>query len=131
MIWRSSNISAGAPALRGAETSLHRSAAVGGPDSRSKGEAPAHQAARRCAEPAAAAVRLSFSYTVPDRTAALRQGGAEAQANRRGALGGLPPALKPTRIRSRTRQMAAAPPAARMARRVLSRIYDGAVSCPA
>ncbi len=68
---------------------VHRGAAVGGADPRSAGEAPAHRAARRGAEPDPAAVRLPLPSALSVGGAAVFARGAGAAAERCGALGGV------------------------------------------
>ena len=85
-------IALGARPLRLAAASLHRGAAVGGADPGPQGQAPAHHAARRRAEPDPAALRLPFPHPLPDpQAAAVQPGDARAQAKRRRALGRVPP----------------------------------------
>jgi ABC-type dipeptide/oligopeptide/nickel transport system ATPase subunit len=77
--------------LRLAAASLHRGAALGRPHPRSQGQAPAHRAAGRRAQPDPAASGLPFPHALPDpQAAALQPGDARAQAKRRRALGSVP-----------------------------------------
>ena len=113
-------------ALHAAAASLHRGAAVGGADSRPAGQAQAHPAAGRRAEPDPPALGLPLPHPLPDRPVSpLQHAGAGAQAERGRPLGVLPPArlndhaaatapptpavgLLPTRFAERTRHTAAA-----------------------
>ena len=56
-----------------AAASLHRSAVVGGPDPGPEGEAAAHPACGRSAEPDQPAIRLPFSHPMPDRAVSAMQ----------------------------------------------------------
>ena len=79
--------------LRRAAAPLHRGAAVGGADPGPDGEAPAHPAAGRRAEPDPPAVGLPFPHPLPDpRAAAVQHGEAAVAADRRRPLGGVSPA---------------------------------------
>ena len=73
-----------------AAASLYRGAAVGRADPRPDGEAQAHRAAGRCAEPDPPAVRLPLPHALPDRGTALRRGDAATPAKCRRPLGRLP-----------------------------------------
>ena len=77
-------------ALRQSAASLHRGAALGGADARSAGEAPAHRAAGRGAQPDPATVRLPLPPALSARRATLFPRGAATAAERRRALGRLP-----------------------------------------
>ena len=94
---------AGARTLYLAKASLYRGAVVGGADPRSQGEAAAHQADGRGAEPDLPAEGVPFPHPLPDRAVSpLQQRDAAAQAKRRRALGGLPFPLSgalPVRVR--------------------------------
>ena len=76
--------------LRHAAASLYRGAAVGGADSRSDGQAQAHHAAGRRAQPDPPAVGLPLPHPLPDRQARLRDARARAAREPAGPLGVLP-----------------------------------------
>ena len=79
-------IALGARPLRDAAASLHRGAAVGGADPRPEGQAQAHRAAGRGAEPDPPAVRLPLPHALPDPQAAAMLD-AKSRRSRRSATG--------------------------------------------
>ena len=100
-------------ALRHAAAPLYRGAAVGGADPRPDGEAPAHPAAGRRAEPDPAAVGLPFPHPLPDPgVAAVRHGETAVAADRGRALGRVPFAGVGGRALRRTIDPGVAPSAA-------------------
>ena len=82
--------------LHAAAASVHRGAALGGADSRPEGQAEAHSAAGRRAEPDPAAVGLPLPHPLPDRPVPdLQHGRARAEGKQRRAPRRLPfPRLK-------------------------------------
>jgi oligopeptide transport system ATP-binding protein len=78
----------------GAQAPLHRSAALGGPDSRPDGNAQAHRLGGRRAKPDPPAHGCHFHTRCPIPPAApVQHRIAATEAMRRRPLGGLPPAL--------------------------------------